>query len=117
MVGKPLQVDALSLDKEPKEVLVQFQVHTPELPKLVVPLYVNGKGYRVEIIPVKRNASHDAAPPPPPSKHDQDSDKDDEDDPDATDQNDSDAHWKRKKSKTSEPPAAQVPKDKGPAGQ
>jgi hypothetical protein len=85
-------VDALSLDKELKEVLVQFQVHTPELPKLVVPLYVNGKGYRVEIIPVKRNATHGAAPPPPPSKPDQDSDKDDEDDPDATDQNDSDAH-------------------------
>jgi hypothetical protein len=64
MVGKPLQVDALSLDKEPKEVLVQFQVHTPKLPKLVVPLYVNGKGYRVEIIPVKQNATHDAAPHP-----------------------------------------------------
>jgi hypothetical protein len=117
MVGKPLQVDAQSLIKEPKAVLVQFQVHTPELPKLVVPLYVNGKGYRVEIIPVKKTSSHSSAPPPPPSKPDQDSDKDDEEDPDATDQNDSDAHWKRKKSKTSDPPATQASKDKGPAGQ
>jgi hypothetical protein len=119
-MGKPLHVDALSLKKEYKEVLVQFQVNTPELPKLVVPLYVNGKGYRVEIIPVKQNATHSAAPPPPPSKPDQDSDKDDEDDPDATDQNNSDAHWKRKKSKkskTSDPPVVEAPKDKGPAGQ
>jgi hypothetical protein len=67
MVGKPLQVDALSLDKEPKEVLVQFQVHTPELPKLVVPLYVNGKGYRMEIIPIKWNATHNVAPHPLPA--------------------------------------------------
>jgi hypothetical protein len=117
MVGKPLVVDAPSLCKEPKEILMQFQIHTPELPKLVVPLYVNGKGFRVEIIPVKRSAAQDAAPPPPPSKPDQDSDKDDEEDPDANDQNDSDAHWKRKKSKNSDPPAAHEPKDKGPAGQ
>jgi hypothetical protein len=117
MVGKPLLVDALSLSKEPKEVLVQFQVHTLELPKLVVPLYVNGKGFRVEIIPVKRSAAHDAAPPPPPNKPDQDSNKDDEEDPDANDQNDSDAHWKRKKTKNSDPPVAHEPKDKGPAGQ
>jgi hypothetical protein len=92
MVGKPLAVDASSLSKEPKEVLMQFQIHTPELPKLVVPLYVNGKGSRVEIIPVKRSAAQDAALPPTPSKPDQDSDKDDEEDPDENDQNDSDAH-------------------------
>jgi hypothetical protein len=92
MVGKPLAVDASSLSKEPKEVLMQFQIHTPELPKLVVPLYVNGKGFRVEIIPVKRSAAQDAALPPTPSKPDQDSDKDDEEDPDENDQNDSDAH-------------------------
>jgi hypothetical protein len=45
MVGKPLAVDASSLCKEPKEALMQFQIHILELPKLVVPLYVNGKGY------------------------------------------------------------------------
>jgi hypothetical protein len=38
-------VDASSLCKEPKEALMQFQIHILELPKLVVPLYVNGKGY------------------------------------------------------------------------
>jgi hypothetical protein len=94
-------VDALSLGKEPKEILIMFQVHTPDLPKLVVPLYVNDKGFRVEIIPLKKSADHSVAPPPPPSKPDQDSDKDDKEDPDANDQNDSDAHWKRKKSKNS----------------
>jgi hypothetical protein len=78
MVGKPLAVDAASLGKEPKEVLMQFQIHVPELPKLVVPLYVNGKGYRMEIVPVRRSNAQGSAPPPPPSKPDQDSDKDDE---------------------------------------
>jgi hypothetical protein len=113
MVGKPLAVDASSLSKEPKEVLMQFQIHTPELPKLVVPLYVNGKGYRVEIVPVKRSTAQGAAPPPPPSNPDQDSDKDDEEDPDANEQNDSDAHCKRKKSRNADPPATHEPKGQG----
>jgi hypothetical protein len=117
MVGKPLAVDAASLTKEPKEVLMQFQIHTPELHKMVVPLYVNGKGYRVEIVPVGRNSAQGSVPPPPPSKPDHDSDKDDEEDPDANDQNDSDAHWKRKKSRTADPPSVLEPKDKGPVGQ
>jgi hypothetical protein len=71
----------------------------------------------VEIIPVKRSTAQGAAPSPPPSKPDQYSNKDDEEDPDANDQNDSYAHWKRKKSRNVDPPAAYEPKDKGPAGQ
>jgi hypothetical protein len=61
-VGKPLKVESHSLTKDSKEVLLQFLVHMPELPRLVVPLYVNVKGHMVEIIPVKKRSDSNTAP-------------------------------------------------------
>jgi hypothetical protein len=51
MVGNPVKVDPISLCKEPKAVHVQFLIHVPVLPKLAVNLFVNGKGFKVLVVP------------------------------------------------------------------
>jgi hypothetical protein len=51
MVGNPIKVYPISLAKEPKAVRVQFPIHVPVLPKLVVNLFVNGKGFKVLVLP------------------------------------------------------------------
>jgi hypothetical protein len=92
MVGNPIKVDPISLAKEPKAVRVQFLIHVPVLPKLAVNLFVNGKGFKVLVVPDSPLPVHDGDSPPQPPHDDKNKDKDDEEDNDATDHNDSDSH-------------------------
>jgi hypothetical protein len=96
---------------------VQFLVHVPSFPKLVVNLFVNGKGSKVLVVlePFPSGSGEGSSPPPP--HQDKDKDKEDEEENEHTDHNDSDSHWKRRKAKAAEPSPAQGSKDKAPAKQ
>lgn len=63
MIGKPIHVDALSLFKEPKAVLMKFLSPVQEKLKMLVTLFINGAGFKVDVVPESRRSS--SAPPPP----------------------------------------------------
>jgi hypothetical protein len=117
MVGNPIKVDPISLAKEPKAVRVQFLIHVPVLPKMVVNLFVNGKGFKVLVAPDSPAPVIDDDSPPQPPRDDKDKDKDDEEDNETTAHNDSDSHWKRRKTKAAESAPIAEPKAKAPAKQ
>jgi hypothetical protein len=117
MVGKPIFVDVESLWQDPKAVRLQFLVHVPSFPKLVVNLFINGKGSKVLVVPETfPSGSSDGSSPPPPHQ-DKDKDKEDEEEKEHSDHNDSDSHWKRRKAKAAKPSPAQGSKDKAPGKQ
>jgi hypothetical protein len=117
MVGNPIQVDPTSLAMEPKAVRVQFLIHVPVLPKLAVNLFVNGKGFKVLVVPDSTAPVSDDNSPPQPPRDDKDKDKEDEEDNETTDHNDSDSHWKRRKTKAADSVPASEPKAKPPSKQ
>jgi hypothetical protein len=116
MVGNPIKVDLISLCKEPKAVQVQFLIHVP-VPKLAVNLFVNGKGFKVLVVPDSPLPVNNDDSPPQPPRQDKDKDKDDEEDNETTDPNDSDSHWKRRKAKVTKPIPPAEPKEKAPTKQ
>jgi hypothetical protein len=67
MVGNLIKVDPVSLAKEPKAVRVQFLIHVPVLPRLTVNLFVNGKGFKVLVVPDSPVSVNNGDSPPPPA--------------------------------------------------
>nr|XP_051196779.1 uncharacterized protein LOC127310119 [Lolium perenne] len=83
MVGRPMDVDELSLMKRDTEpVRMRFQCRYPERIKGTVPVFVNGEGFTVGVqaeTPPRGGAGGSGAappPPPPPRRDDEDEDSD-----------------------------------------
>jgi hypothetical protein len=76
---------------------------------------VNGKGFKVLVVPDSPSPVTDDNSPPQPPHDDKDKDKDDEEDNEATDHNDSDSHWKRRKTKAADSVPPAEPKAKPPS--
>jgi hypothetical protein len=77
LVGKLAHVDELSFIKEPNEVLMKFISTVPEKLKVSVVVYVNGQGFRVDVVskfPRRGTSSLPSLPPKPNDKDDPEED-------------------------------------------
>jgi hypothetical protein len=99
MIGRPLEVDELSLRKwETDPICMRFQCRFPERIKGTVQLCVNGETFTIGVqaeLP-GRGGGSSGAPKPPPPPHDDSLDDDSED------RSTGDRNWKRRSGKEKE---------------